>query len=184
MVTSTAQNDAGLFEPSLRDDRYLPFEGAGAISTWRLDLSRQFRTLDYDSITDVILHLRYTARDGGQALSDAAEASTANLLADATHRPLSRLFSLRHEFPTEWNRFVNTPAAQVNAMMVDLAVARFPYFALRAGANHHDPRGEGARAIEIGPAGDLRNRAWIDAAGSRESRLDRPARAGGLDRRD
>jgi hypothetical protein len=129
MVTSTAQNDAGLFEPSLRDERYLPFEGAGAISTWRLDLSRQFRTLDYDTITDVILHLRYTARDGGQALSDAAEVSTASLLADATRRPLSRLFSLRHEFPTEWNRFVNMPTAQVNAMTVDLAAARFPYFA-------------------------------------------------------
>ena len=129
MVTSTAQNDAGLFEPSLRDDRYLPFEGAGAISTWRLDLSRQFRTLDYDSITDVILHLRYTARDGGQALRDAAEASTANLLADAARHPLSRLFSLRHEFPAEWNRFVTTPAAQVNAMALDLAAERFPYFA-------------------------------------------------------
>ena len=129
MVTSTAQNDAGLFEPSLRDDRYLPFEGAGAISTWRLDLSRQFRTLDYDSITDVILHLRYTARDGGQTLSDAAEASTANLLTDATDHPLSRLFSLRHEFPTEWNHFINTPDAQVNAMTVDLAAARYPYFA-------------------------------------------------------
>src|SRR5262249_9753542 len=34
MVTSTAQNDAGLFEPNMRDERYLPFEGAGAISTW------------------------------------------------------------------------------------------------------------------------------------------------------
>ena len=35
IVTSTAQNDAGLFEPTLRDERYLPFEGAGAISTWQ-----------------------------------------------------------------------------------------------------------------------------------------------------
>ena len=58
----------------MRDERYLPFEGAGAISTWRLDLSKQFRTFDYDTISDVILHLRYTARDGGQALSDAADA--------------------------------------------------------------------------------------------------------------
>jgi hypothetical protein len=166
MVTSTAQNDAGLFEPSLRDERYLPFEGAGAISTWRLDLSRQFRTLDYDSITDVILHLRYTARDGGQALSDAAEASTAQLLADAARHPLSRLFSLRHEFPTEWNRFVNTPAAPVNAMTVDLAAARFPYFAL--GTGHHHSGGEGAGPVAARPVGHLRDRAGIDAAGPRE----------------
>ena len=36
--------------------------------------------------------------------------STVSLLADAASRPLSRLFSLRHEFPTEWNRFVNAAA--------------------------------------------------------------------------
>ena len=129
IVTSTAQNDAGLFEPSMRDERYLPFQGAGAISTWRLDLSKQFRTFDYGTISDVILHLRYTARDGGQPLSDAANASVASLLADANKRPLLRLFSLRHEFPTEWNRFVNASASAMNAMTVNLAATRFPYFA-------------------------------------------------------
>ena len=99
IVTSNAQNDAGLFEPSMSDARYLPFEGGGAISRWRLDLPKQFRTLDYDTITDVIVHLRYTARDGGQTLTDAAAASTAALLADAATHPLVRLFSVRHEFP-------------------------------------------------------------------------------------
>jgi hypothetical protein len=129
MVTSTAQNDAGLFEPSMRDERYLPFEGAGAISTWRLDLSKQFQTFDYSTISDVILHLRYTARDGGQALSDAATASVASLLADANTRPLRRLFSLRHEFPSEWNRFVNSQASGMTTITVDLSATRFPYFA-------------------------------------------------------
>src|SRR5262249_30597031 len=37
MVTSTARDDAGLFELNFRDERYLPFEGAGAISSWRLE---------------------------------------------------------------------------------------------------------------------------------------------------
>ena len=32
IVTSPGQNDSGLFETNLRDERYLPFEGAGAIS--------------------------------------------------------------------------------------------------------------------------------------------------------
>jgi hypothetical protein len=129
IVTSTAQYDAGLFEPSMRDERYLPFQGAGAISTWRLDLSKQFRTFDYGTISDVILHLRYTSRDGGQALSDAAEASTASLLANANRRPLERLFSLRHEFPTEWTRFVNSQASGLTTITVDLGGTRFPYFA-------------------------------------------------------
>ena len=36
VVTSNAQNDSGMFEANLRDERYLPFEGAGAISQWRI----------------------------------------------------------------------------------------------------------------------------------------------------
>ena len=43
IVTSTAQNDAGLFEPSMRDERYLPFQGAGAISTWDSSLRSGWR---------------------------------------------------------------------------------------------------------------------------------------------
>jgi Tc toxin complex TcA C-terminal TcB-binding domain/Neuraminidase-like domain/Putative peptidoglycan binding domain len=128
IVTSTAQNDSGLFEPSLRDERYLPFEGAGAISTWRLELSSEFRIFDYDTITDVVLHLRYTARDDA-TLRDAAVASINTVLADTTAHPLVRLFSLRHEFPNEWRRFKNTPASALTAITVDLATARFPYFA-------------------------------------------------------
>jgi Tc toxin complex TcA C-terminal TcB-binding domain len=38
IVTSSASNDGGLFETNLRDDRFLPFEGAGALSVWNLSL--------------------------------------------------------------------------------------------------------------------------------------------------
>jgi hypothetical protein len=127
MVTSTAQNDAGLFEPSLRDERYLPFEGAGAISTWKLDLPNDFRMFDYSSVTDVILHLRYTSRDD-DSLRAAATAAAKSRLGDATQAPLSRLFSLRHEFPNEWHRFVNSPTSGTTAITVNLAPERFPYF--------------------------------------------------------
>jgi hypothetical protein len=52
-----------LFETNLCDERYLPFELSGAVSQWRLPADvRQF---DYNTISDAILHLRYTARDGG-----------------------------------------------------------------------------------------------------------------------
>ena len=135
IVTSTAQNDAGLFEPNMRDERYLPFEGTGAISTWRLELPMEFKSFDYSTISDVILHLRYTAQDGGSELSSAATTSAKKLLNEppideATGKPkgLARVFSLRHEFPSEWHRFVTSPATSVNALTVDLAQARFPYF--------------------------------------------------------
>jgi Tc toxin complex TcA C-terminal TcB-binding domain/Neuraminidase-like domain/Salmonella virulence plasmid 28.1kDa A protein/Putative peptidoglycan binding domain len=138
IVTSSGQNDSGLFEPSMRDERYLPFEGAGAVSTWRLELPTEFPTLDYQTISDVVLHLRYTAKDGGEEIREAARdavkahfGDTANAhLGDTANSPLVRLFSLRHEFPAEWHRFVTTPAdptANVTAT-VDLSVERFPYF--------------------------------------------------------
>jgi hypothetical protein len=34
IATSTAQNDSGMFGLNFRDERYLPFEGAGVISNW------------------------------------------------------------------------------------------------------------------------------------------------------
>lgn len=61
---STASPDAEI--------RYLPFEGEGAISTWRVELSQQSSPFDYKSIGDIILHMRYTARQGGEALRRAA----------------------------------------------------------------------------------------------------------------
>ena len=44
IVTSSGQNDSGLFETNLRDERFLPFEGAGAESTWKLDLPKDYRS--------------------------------------------------------------------------------------------------------------------------------------------
>jgi len=42
IVTSTGSNDTGLFETNLRDERFLPFEGAGAISTWKNRIAQRF----------------------------------------------------------------------------------------------------------------------------------------------
>lgn len=102
IVTSSAQADAGLFETNLRDERYLPFEGAGAISVWRLELPAEIRQFDYDTISDVVLHARYTAREGGSRLKQSAASYAGQYIAQVA--PV-RLFSVRHEFPTEWSKF-------------------------------------------------------------------------------
>lgn len=108
IVTSAAQNDPGLFESNLRDERYLPFEGAGAISSWRLELPSRVRQIDYDSINDVVLHVRYTARDGGGRLRELASLDVEERLGQLA--PV-RLFSIRHDFPTEWTRFKHKQGA-------------------------------------------------------------------------
>ncbi|KAH7200669.1 hypothetical protein BKA60DRAFT_404344, partial [Fusarium oxysporum] len=52
IVTSTGISDAGLFDPSLRDEKYLPFERSGAISSWKLEIPTAFKRYDYDTISD------------------------------------------------------------------------------------------------------------------------------------
>lgn len=128
IATSSGQNDSGLFEVNFRDERYLPFEGAGVISRWRIELPRDFRQFDYDTISDVVLHIKYTAREGGVPLQDAAVAGLEQRLNDAKGRPQSRVFSLRHEFPSEWQRLRSVAEANGDhTRAFSLAKHRFPF---------------------------------------------------------
>jgi hypothetical protein len=107
IVTSSGNNDSGMFETNLRDERFLPFEGAGAESKWKLELPAAFRQFDYNTISDVILHVRYTARQGGGLLGGEAVNYIEELVADANASGMALLFSLPHEFPSEWYRFTS-----------------------------------------------------------------------------
>jgi hypothetical protein len=107
IVTSGGTNDTGMFETSLRDERFLPFEGAGAISTWNLSLPAQLRSFDYTTISDVILHIRYTARQAGNPLAAQATKELTTTLDTAGQSSQALLFCLRYDFPTQWSAFVN-----------------------------------------------------------------------------
>ena len=65
IATSHAQNDSGMFELNFRDERYLPFEGAGVISRWRIEMPKENNAFDFSTISDVIIRFSYTAREGG-----------------------------------------------------------------------------------------------------------------------
>src|SRR6185295_8570814 len=103
IVTSGAQNDSGMFETNLRDERYLPFEGQGAISTWHIEMPQSFKSFDYNTISDVVLHVRYTSRDGSAQLKFQADQELQAALNDFIRfegaRGLMQMFSLRNEFP-------------------------------------------------------------------------------------
>jgi len=113
IVTSSAQSDSGLFETNLKDERYLPFENAGiADSQWQLTLPSDVRQFDFDTITDVILHLRYTAREGGEVLKAAAVKNLQTLINNAQTVGSVQLFSIRHQFPTQWAKFQSAAISQ------------------------------------------------------------------------
>jgi hypothetical protein len=121
-----------LFETNLHDERFLPFELSGAISQWRLDLPTDVRQFDYHTIADVILQVRYTAREGGDLLKGDAIKNLQTLINNAQTVGSVRLFSVRHEFPTEWAKFRNvtinstTPTA---ALSLTLLPQHYPFWA-------------------------------------------------------
>jgi Tc toxin complex TcA C-terminal TcB-binding domain/Neuraminidase-like domain len=125
IATSHGLNDAGLFEVNFRDERYLPFEGAGLISRWRLEMPQENNAFDFETISDAILHLKYTAREGGDPLRQAARQA----LASGPQDDLLRLFSARHEFPSDWYRFLNPSGGSTKGqpMAFELTAARFPF---------------------------------------------------------
>jgi hypothetical protein len=67
IALSTGVDDNGLFTLNFNDERYLPFEYTGAISTWRLTFPNPTaQKAMLESLTDIIVHVNYTARvDGG-----------------------------------------------------------------------------------------------------------------------
>jgi hypothetical protein len=107
IVTSSGTSDSGMFETNLRDERFLPFEGAGAISTWNLSLPPQLRAFDYTTISDVVLAVCYTAREAGDPLGAQATKELEAMLDTAGQSSQALLLCLRYDFPTQWSAFVN-----------------------------------------------------------------------------
>ncbi len=133
IVTSSGQNDSGIFELNFRDERYLPFEGTGVISEWHIELPRDFRNFNYDTISDLILHIKYTAREGGEPLKQQVNSelrTTVNEFIDSEgNQGFSRLFSLRHEFSNNWHSFLNPPAGSTEdqKLIMNLTKQYFPF---------------------------------------------------------
>ncbi len=174
IVTSGASNDSGMFETNLRDERFLPFEGAGAESTWKLDLPKptDYPAFDYATISDVILHIRYTARQGVNP--GKVRSALGDLFAQASQSNMALLFSLRHDFPTEWATFVNS----ANPFTATIRKDFFPYFTqgktititglelYSADVTKHEPvGGQDLSALSNDLNNELEQRKFILAAG-------------------
>jgi len=132
IATSQPDNATGMFDFNFRDDRYLPFEGAGAISEWRLELPTKLRQFDYRTIKDVVLHVSYTAREDGSLkasaqkwLDECTEQLIEDLSVDKDADPpsLNRLISLKHEFKDAYNSLLKNGKAEF-----EVTRGHYPYF--------------------------------------------------------
>jgi hypothetical protein len=124
IATSSGQSDTGLFELSFRDERYLPFEFLGAISRWRIELPQENNFFDMDTLSDVVMAVNYTAREGGDLLRRAA-----NEVAQYRVRHGWSLFDVRHEFPDAWQMFKSSRREHggERRLVVDISRRMFPF---------------------------------------------------------
>jgi Tc toxin complex TcA C-terminal TcB-binding domain len=124
IATSSGQNDSGMFELNFRDERYLPFEFLGAISRWRIELPPENNFFDMNTLSDVVMNLNYTAREGGALLRRAA-----NEVAQCHVRHSWSLFDVRNEFPDAWQLFRSSGRDREGGRRLTVRLTRrmFPY---------------------------------------------------------
>lgn len=69
VAVSGDSDDPGLHFAQMGDERYLPFEGTGAVSTWMLNFPRHASAQQqevFECLNDIVVHVRYRALDGGK----------------------------------------------------------------------------------------------------------------------
>ena len=130
MIEATGREHLGQIGAQSNPQAFRCDPGAGAISDWNLKLTSAVPTFDWLTLSDVVMHVRYTAREGGELLRTAAIDSLTDALAGI---PLRRGFSAQHEFPSEWSAFLHPDGVSKAVLKIDIAENRFPCIARDAG---------------------------------------------------
>lgn len=132
IAASSAQNESGMFDLNFKDERYLPFEGAGAISKWRLELP-DFRQFDYDTISDAIIHLRYTSSEGGARIKKAATDTVIEFNNNneemGQQEGLFSIIDLKHDLSNEWHKAMQVEEGDTERVITINNIQDFlPYY--------------------------------------------------------
>lgn len=153
IATSSGQNDAGVFQLDFRDERYLPFEGISLDSDpsdgtrrteWSFSLPAENRPFDYETISDVVLHIHYTARPPATSTAPLPPPPSSE-----SGRSFKLLVSVRHDFPAESRQLREHGAESVTVILDDRL---FPYFARNPAITkiiRLPARGDGTASTEV-----------------------------------
>ncbi|MFE9018147.1 neuraminidase-like domain-containing protein [Streptomyces sp. NPDC007808] len=130
MAASSGRGDGGVFRFDFEDPLRLPFAGAGAVfSTWNLVVPKGFRPWDYWTTRDLIMEISYTAKSDDNlrsAVEDPESSAGITLANTLATQPLTRVFSLRHDFPSAFSRLLAGPAGTTASL--ELTGRHLPYF--------------------------------------------------------
>ncbi|GAC1401738.1 MAG: hypothetical protein NVSMB49_16760 [Ktedonobacteraceae bacterium] len=94
------EKNNGMFELNYNSDRYLPFEGTGAVSHWKLELNGKKGVLDLSELVDITIQIKYTARQGGAVFAQAVKGMLRPY-------PALRFFDFIYDFPQQWKDFLD-----------------------------------------------------------------------------
>lgn len=136
IAVSSLEDENGVFELNFHDERYLPFEGAGVISKWRIELPDPNKGLcqfDYDTIMDVVIRMRFTTVDGGDKLkaaaADTVQAYIKSVEDLSKEEGLFAVFDLKNDFPNEWYSANHPPAgATERVLTIEKLNEKLPVF--------------------------------------------------------
>lgn len=119
IALSRQQEDDGMFDARYDDERFLHFEGTGAVSSWRLELNGKNGDYDKKQIEDVVISLDYSALQGGETFANAVKGML---------KPYSTatLFNLEDDFRSEWSEFKE---GEQGELKINLTRDRFPNMA-------------------------------------------------------
>ncbi|HYF32994.1 MAG TPA: neuraminidase-like domain-containing protein [Chitinophagaceae bacterium] len=122
IALSRGVDDTGLFVLNFSDSMYLPFEGAGAVSDWELSIPPETNHFDFNSISDVIVKISYTAlEDMGSFATDVRDLLT------GTTPPypfmVGKQIVLQQAFSASWYQFMHPQldpvTQQINFQLTD-----------------------------------------------------------------
>ncbi len=100
------EKNNGLFELRFDNDRYLPFEGTGAVSRWRLELNGKKGAIALNELLDLTINIKYTAKQGGKAFAKAVKGMLKPYQA-------MRFFDMTYDFPQQWNDFLDSDSDEL-----------------------------------------------------------------------
>ncbi|MGL4597250.1 MAG: neuraminidase-like domain-containing protein, partial [Bacteroidia bacterium] len=117
IAISKGLDDNGMFVLNFDDPRYLPFEGTGAVSNWTLEMPTTTNRFDFNTITDVIFTVRYTA------LHDASlETKVKGWLASYPYEG-GLYYVLQQAFASQWYAFVSNQVPSATTQSLSFPIA-------------------------------------------------------------
>lgn len=101
IALSQGMNDSGMFMLNFNDERYLPFEGTGVVSSWTLEMPKETNHFSFNNLTDVIIHMKYTA-----LLDDNLKEKVKKLLYQKYPYTAGMYLNLKQNFSIQWEKFM------------------------------------------------------------------------------